>query len=201
MDHVFVFPHVVRLCPDLNTCLFFHLHPDKMRELNMRLREFTDGTWARKAQIKVPTQTKTFFSFCRRMKWSIPQHRFGTLNSKSIHGSSNLTVGTLQETLEVFCLNVMPRHLLQHNQETPRLTIMIPWPGGSSRQSRSSPAPCPCSRWCFAHKLACGKAEASREGSSQKRMLGGREKRRQATTNMLWSFGMAKEGLSKWNHA
>lgn len=71
MDHVFVFPHVVRLCPDLNTCLFFH--PDKMRELNMRLREFTDGTWARKAQIKVPTHTKTFFSFCRRMKWSIPQ--------------------------------------------------------------------------------------------------------------------------------
>lgn len=111
------------------------------------------------------------------MKWSIPQHRFGTLNSKSIHGSSNLTVGTLQETLEVFCLNVMPRHLLQHNQETPRLTIMIPWPGGSSRQSRSSPAPCPCSRWCFAHKLACGKAEASREGSSQKTMLGGREKK------------------------
>jgi hypothetical protein len=35
----------------------------------------------------------------------------------------------------------------------------------------------------------------------KKQCLEVEKKRRQATTNMLWSFGMAKEGLSKWNHA
>ena len=139
------------------------------------------------------------------MKWSIPQHRFGTLNSKSIHGySSNLTVGTRYPARNAWGVLsecdappfvAQPRNTKAYHHDP----IMIP-PGGSSRQSRSSPAPCPCSRWCFAHKLACGKAEASREGSSQQTRLGGRKKKTSSYNKHALIFWHKRRALKMKPH-
>lgn len=165
----------------------------------MRLREFTDGTWARKAQIKVPTHTKTFFSFCRRMKWSIPQ---STDLGHSIPSPFMATLRILQlvpckKRLRCFVLMWCPTICCNTTKKHQGLPS---WSHGRVAHHGNQGLPQPrvhVHDGVLLTNLPVERQKLPEKVLHKKQCLEVEKKRRQATTNMLWSFGMEKEGLSK----